>query len=96
MKTCNWYLAAGMLAQAALWAQNSAPAPSYTSDEYLLLGDATRGAGEPMIAMDPTNPNNIVLVAMGNLQRLGGKATTSNMTNAFHAVADSTINVAQR
>jgi hypothetical protein len=55
------------------------------------MGDATRGAGEPMIAVDPTNPKNIVAVAMGNLQRLGGEAATGNMTDAFHAVADSTI-----
>jgi hypothetical protein len=61
------------------------------SDEYLLLGDATRGAGEPMIAVDPTNPKNLVAVAMGNMQRLGGEAARGNMTDAFHAVADSTI-----
>lgn len=67
------------------------PPNAFASDEYLLLGDATRGAGEPMIAVDPTNPRNIVAVAMGNLQRLGGEAATRNMTDAFHAVAGSTI-----
>ena len=24
------------------------------TEEYLLLGDSTRGAGEPMVAVDPT------------------------------------------
>src|SRR5580704_9847367 len=91
MKIRHWCFAACLLGLAALWAQNSAPRPSFASDEYLLLGDATRGAGEPMIAVDPTNPNNIVAVAMGNMQRLGGKSATGNMTDAFHAVPDSTI-----
>ena len=36
------------------------------SIEYLLLGDASRGAGEPMIAVDPTNPLNIIATAMGS------------------------------
>jgi len=82
-----WWLLVGVFALVALRAQVAAP----VSDEYLLLGDATRGAGEPMIAVDPTNPNNIVAVAMGNLQRLDGKPATGNMTDAFHAVAGSTI-----
>ena len=75
------------VASVAARAQQAAPA----SDEYLLLGDATRGAGEPMIAVDPTNANHIVAVAMGNMQRLGGEAARGNMTDAFHAVAGSTI-----
>jgi len=48
----------------------AAPAAPAESEEYLLLGDATRGAGEPMIAVDPTDPKNIVAVAMGNLSGL--------------------------
>lgn len=47
-----------------------APATPALSEEYLLLGDATRGAGEPMVAIDPTDPKNIVAVAMGNLFNL--------------------------
>ncbi|MDE3165157.1 MAG: exo-alpha-sialidase, partial [Acidobacteriota bacterium] len=74
----------------AAWAQSAAPAAS-ASEEYLLLGDATRGAGEPMIAVDPTNPKNIVAVAMGNLQRVGDAPATANMTDAYHAAANSTI-----
>src|SRR6476646_5196118 len=42
----------------------------WKSEEFLLLGDANRGGGEPMIAVDPTNPKNIVVVAMASLQQL--------------------------
>ena len=80
-------LAAG--AAALLWAQDSTPVVA--SEEYLLLGDATRGAGEPMIAVDPIDPKNIIAVAMGNLQRIGTEAATANMTDAYHAVAGSTF-----
>jgi hypothetical protein len=44
---------AAAVALVALRAQSPAPA-ARASDEYLLLGDATRAAGEPMIAADPT------------------------------------------
>jgi hypothetical protein len=37
------------------------PAPP-VSEEYLLLGDSTRGAGEPMVAVDPTDPRHIIAV----------------------------------
>src|SRR5437870_4153889 len=40
------------------------------SDEYLILGDANRGAGEPMIAVNRKDPNNILIVAMATLHRL--------------------------
>src|SRR5947209_3201039 len=82
-------------ASAAAWAQvdpdEAAPAvksPSAlpVSEEYLLLGSATRGAGEPMNAVDPTNPNNIVAVAMGNIQQIGGKAATANSTELYHSI----------
>ncbi len=42
----------------------------WKSEEYLLLGDANRGGGEPMIAVDPTNPKNIIVDAMASLQQL--------------------------
>ena len=61
------------------------------SDEYLLLGNVTRGAGEPMVAVDPTNPNNIIAVAMGNIQQVGGKAATQNSTELYHSLPGSTI-----
>ena len=40
------------------------------SEEYLILGDANRGAGEPMIAINRKDPNNILIVAMATLHRL--------------------------
>jgi len=61
------------------------------SDEYLLLGNATRAAGEPMIAVDPTNPNNMIAVAMGNIQQVAGKAATQNSTELYHSIPRSTI-----
>jgi hypothetical protein len=42
----------------------------WKSEEYLLLGNPNRGAGEPVIAIDPTNSENIVVMAMGTLQQL--------------------------
>src|SRR4051794_15941813 len=70
----------------------AAPGPTLpVSEEYLLLGDATRGAGEPMIAVDPTNPNNIIAVAMGNIQQIAGKAATANSTELYHSIPRSTI-----
>jgi hypothetical protein len=72
--------------------QNQLPAPAFKSEEYLLLGNATRGAGEPMIAVDPTNPKNIIVVAMGSLQRIivNGKPAIGN--SEYHRTANSTIN----
>jgi hypothetical protein len=72
-------------------AQFAAIVPHWRTEEYLLLGNATRGAGEPMIAVDPTNPRNMVAVAMANLQQLGGKPLHHNGTAEFHAVAGSTV-----
>jgi hypothetical protein len=65
--------------------------PSYPSEEYLLLGNANRGAGEPMIAVDPTNPKNIIAVAMGSVQQLHGKPAKQGGTDEYHLVANSTI-----
>ncbi len=39
---------------------------SYKGEEFLLIGDAVRGAGEPVIAINPKNPNNIIVGAMAN------------------------------
>ncbi len=63
------------------------------SEEYLLLGNSTRGAGEPMVAVDPTDPRHIIAVAMGNLQILPGfkPPVTAGMTDKYHEVANSTI-----
>ena len=40
------------------------------SEEYLLLGDPNRGAGEPWVAVNPRDLNNIVVTAMATLNRL--------------------------
>ena len=74
-----------------LWSQKAQNNESnFKSEEYLLLGDATRGAGEPMIAVDPTNPKNMIAVAMGNLQQLPGVQSRAG-TNPWPSVGRSTI-----
>jgi hypothetical protein len=45
---------------------------SYAGEEYLLIGNAVRGAGEPVIAINPTNPNNIIVSGMANLHYVEG------------------------
>lgn len=75
-------------------AQRGAPSPEKPiSEEYLLLGNSTRGAGEPMVAVDPSDPRHIIAVAMGNLQLLPGyrPPVTAGMTDKYHEVANSTI-----
>src|SRR3954451_23943998 len=42
----------------------------FKSDEYLLLGSPNRGAGEPMVFVNPKDSNNIIVVAMATLNRL--------------------------
>jgi hypothetical protein len=39
---------------------------SYKGEEFLLIGDAVRGAGEPVIVVHPKNPNIILVGAMAN------------------------------
>src|SRR3954468_23884587 len=60
-------LFAGVVFSAMALAQ-SAPEPK--SEEYLLLGSPNRGAGEPMVFVNPKDPNNIIVVAMATLNRL--------------------------
>jgi hypothetical protein len=48
----------------------SQPTGETKSDEYLLLGNADRGAGEPWVVVNPRDPNNIIVVAMATLNRL--------------------------
>jgi hypothetical protein len=64
---------------------------SVKSEEYLLLGSATRGAGEPMLAVDPVDPQNIVVIAMGSLHRLTPAPVSRSMVNEYHATPFSTI-----
>lgn len=46
----------------------SAPEPK--SDEYILLGNPNRGAGEPWVFVNPKDPKNIIVAAMATLNRL--------------------------
>jgi hypothetical protein len=41
-------------------------ATTYKGEEFLLIGDANRGGGEPVIAISPKNPDIIIVGAMGN------------------------------
>lgn len=78
------------------WAQmqlTPPPAVKPVVNQYLVLGNATRGSGEPMVAVDPTDPDNIIVVGMGSLQILPGyqAPVTAGMTDKYHEVAESTI-----
>ena len=64
--------------------------PPPKSEEFLLFGNTSRGAGEPMIAVDPVNPRHVLAVAMGNVHLIDGKHTVGN--EVHHGVANSTIN----
>ena len=48
-------------------------ATSYKGEEFLLIGDANRGAGEPVIAINPNDPNNILVGAMASLNYVEGE-----------------------
>lgn len=94
-KTCKLIFGAAVasLALGSVTASaQPAPAAAPISEEYLLLGNATRGGGEPMVAVDPTNPKNIIAVAMGSLHLLPGyqPPVSRDMTAKYHEVANST------
>ena len=48
-------------------------ATSYKGEAFLLLGSPVRGAGEPVIAVDPKNPNIIIVGAMANQNYIPGE-----------------------
>lgn len=48
-------------------------ATSYKGEEFLLIGSATRGAGEPIIVIHPKDPNIILVGAMANLHHVEGQ-----------------------
>ena len=84
------------MALTAAWAQRfpkPPPAVKPVVDQYLVLGNATRGSGEPMVAVDPTNSKNIIVVGMGSLQILPGyhAPVTAGMTEMYWKVPFSTI-----
>ena len=56
------------------------------SEEYLLLGNADRGAGEPIIFVNPKDSNNLIVVAMATLNRLpSGEAPVGRASPEFAA-----------
>ena len=57
----------GIFSNSSLHAQKTIDSKS---DEYLLLGSANRGAGEPWVFVNPKNTKNIIVVAMATLNRL--------------------------
>jgi hypothetical protein len=74
-----------------LCAQEAAPPStqneSAVAEEYLLLGDPNRGAGEPWVAVNPKNPDNIVVTAMATLNRLpSGEAPVRTDSPDFTAL----------
>ena len=60
------------LSATVVLSQTAAPPQSeeFKSDEYLILGGPNRGAGEPMVFVNPKDSNNIIVVAMATLNRL--------------------------
>src|SRR5207344_3326439 len=84
MKRIPWLLAGGIAllsihgGTATAYGQQSAIdlpvnlTTSYKGEEFLLIGNAVRGAGEPVIAINPKNPNNIIVGAMANLHYVEG------------------------
>ena len=60
----------GMVAALSVGMVQAQPANESPSEEYLLLGSANRGAGEPWVFVNPKDPNNLIVVAMATLNRL--------------------------
>src|SRR5437016_2405922 len=60
------------LSATVLLSQTAAPpqTEAFKSDEYLILGSPNRGAGEPMVFVNPKDSNNVVAVAMATLNHL--------------------------
>jgi hypothetical protein len=53
-------------AVSAFAATDSEPPGKGKVEEFLLLGDTNRGAGEPVIAINPVDPDNIIVAGMAN------------------------------
>jgi hypothetical protein len=72
---------------------------SYKGEEFLLLGNSVRGAGEPMIAINPKNPNNIIVGAMANLHYVegqpswGGRGLSQAVIIPYRNTPDSSISI---
>ncbi len=67
--------------------------PKPVSDEYLLLGNETRGSGEAQFVIDPIDPNTIVAVGMGTWQIIPGCDAPNVNCKDFHNFPYSTLPV---
>lgn len=67
--------------------------PKPISEEYLLLGDETRGSGEAQFVIDPTDPLTIVADGMGTWQIMPGCNAPDVNCKDFHNFPDSTLPV---
>lgn len=67
--------------------------PKPISDEYLLLGDETRGSGEAQFVIDPTDPKTIVATGMGTWQIMPGCEAPDVNCKDFHNFPYSTLPV---
>ena len=92
MKQFRAYLAFAtvvmLLPLGQLIAQSSLPAlpgDNAKSDEYLLLGNADRGAGEPWVFFNPRDPNNLIVTAMATLNVLPDGETPVAHDNSVQA-----------
>jgi hypothetical protein len=49
------------------------PDTQIVAEQYLLMGDATRGSAESQVSINPLNPNEIAVAAMGVLNQFNGE-----------------------
>lgn len=66
------------------------PPPKPVAEEYLLLGNETRGSGEAELVVDPTNPDNMVATGMGTWQMIPGCEAPDVNCKDFHNFPNST------
>jgi hypothetical protein len=73
---------------------------SYKGEEFLLIGSATRGAGEPIIAINPKDPNIIIVGAMSNLHYVEGekfaapgRMVSQDTISVYRNTPDSSISI---
>lgn len=82
---CYWSIIIPCLIALSSFTLNAQSPTGSKSDEYLLLGNPNRGAGEPWVFVNPKNPKNILVVAMATLNRLpDGKTPLPHTGPPFH------------
>lgn len=75
-------------------------ATSYKGEEFLLIGSANRGAGEPIIAISPKDPNIIIVGAMCNRHYIEGekfndtgRMVSQDTISVYRNTPDSSISI---